>query len=230
MRIQCLQHVPFEGPAAIADWAAERGHALTVTPVFEGASWPAAGAYDWLILMGGPMGVQDEADHPWLKQEKASLGEAIAAGKTIVGICLGAQLLAEALGAHVVRNRHKEVGWLPIELTEPARDLELCRGLPTQLTVFHWHGDTFTLPPGAVHLAQSAACRHQIFLHGDRRLGLQCHLEATPDSVRDLVAQGAGELVAGPYVQEAATMLAAGPEYYRPIRQVLFDLLDRLPT
>jgi GMP synthase-like glutamine amidotransferase len=229
MRIHCLQHVPFEGPAGIADWAVRRGHSLTSTPLFAGGTLPDRSDFDWLVVMGGPMGVHDEGAYPWLSREKGLLREAIEAGKTLVGICLGAQLIADVLGARVFRNEHKEIGWLPVELTGEGRASEIFGFLPARLPVFHWHGDTFDLPDGARHLAGSEACRNQAFLYRERVLGLQFHLESTPRSVSDIVANCADEIVPGPYVQSAERMLAATDEDFRRIHQALFGILDRLP-
>jgi GMP synthase-like glutamine amidotransferase len=230
MRIQVLQHVPFEGPAGIADWAASRGHPLAVARLYCGDPLPALDAFDRLAVMGGPMGIYDEQDHPWLVPEKAFLAAAIQAGKNIVGVCLGAQLLADRLGARVVRNPQKEIGWLPIELTPEALADPVFGPLAPGLTVYHWHGDTFPLPRGATHLARSAGCEHQAFLYQGRVLGLQFHLETTPESLAALATHCADEIVPGPYVQDAATMLAAQPADYARIHSAMSGLLDRLPT
>lgn len=228
MHIQCLTHVPFEGPAGIADWAGARGHGIDVTPLHSGAPLPDPDRYHWLVVMGGPMGVGDESGHPWLADEKRAIREAVAAGKTVLGVCLGAQLIAEVLGGRVYRNAHPEIGWMPVELTPEGRESPLLGFLPQTLQVFHWHGDTFDLPPGAVHLARSAGCAHQAFSYADRVLGLQFHLESTPGSVADLVAHCADEIRPGPFVQGAASMLTASPEDYRRINGALFGILDRL--
>jgi GMP synthase-like glutamine amidotransferase len=229
MRIQVLQHVPFEGPAGIADWAQRHGHPLVIAHLYRGDPLPALDAFDRLVVMGGPMGIYDERGHPWLVSEKAFLAQAIRAGKSIVGVCLGAQLLADVLGAPVVRNAHKEIGWLPIELTAQAQADPVFGPLAPGLTVYHWHGDTFPLPPGATHLARSAGCEQQAFLYQGRVLGLQFHLETTPESLAALVANCAGEIVPGPYVQDAVTMLAADPTDYARIKTALFGILNRLP-
>ncbi|MFD2110505.1 type 1 glutamine amidotransferase [Thiorhodococcus fuscus] len=229
MRNHCLMHVPFEGPAAIADWSARRGHELTRTQVYAGEALPGQDAFDRLFIMGGPMGIYDEGEHPWLIPEKAFIAETIAAGKTVIGVCLGAQLIADALGARVHRNPHIEIGWFPIDLSEAGHDSEVTGFLPPSFEVFHWHGDTFDLPPGAVHLASSEACRNQAYLYEGRVLGLQFHIESTPQSVTDITTHCADELVPGGYIQSAERILAATAEDYARINAVLFGILDRLP-
>lgn len=229
MRIHVLQHVPFEGPSRIADWAAATGHALTTSHLYVGDPLPELARFDRLVVMGGPMGVGDEAEHSWLAPEKARIADAIAAGKSVVGICLGAQLIAEVLGARVWRNAHREIGWFPIDLTPAAAGVGLCTDLPRRLTAYHWHGDTFDLPAGAVHLARSEACEQQAFLYGDRVLALQCHLEATPEAVAALAEHCANEIEPGPWVQSAAEMLAAPPSVYADLNRSLVSLLERLP-
>ncbi len=228
MRIHCLQHVPFEGPAGIGDWAARKGYPVTTTLLFEHQRLPDREAFDWLVVMGGPMGVRDKADYPWMANQKELIGAAIAAGKTVIGVCLGAQLVADVLGARVYPNAHREIGWFPIELTDQGRASNLFALLFHRFEVFHWHGDTFDLPDGAVHLAHSKGCGHQAFLYADRVLGLQFHLESTPASVADLVANCADEIVPGRYVQDAERMLAATEKDYARINQALSGILDRL--
>lgn len=229
MRIHCLQHVPFEGPASIADWAVAKGYRVRTTPLFEGADLPSRPEFDLLLVMGGPMGIYDEAEYPWLAGEKVFLRETIAAEKTVVGICLGAQLLADVLGAPVYRNAHKEIGWFPMELTAAGRSSDLFGFLPQRLDVFHWHGDTFGMPAGAVHLARSEGCENQAFLYEGRVLGLQFHLESTPRSVQEILSNCADEIVPSAYVQNAERMLAATTDDYRRINQAMHGILDHLP-
>jgi GMP synthase-like glutamine amidotransferase len=228
MHIQCLTHVPFEGPAGISDWAHTRGHSIEATPLYTGADLPASGSFDWLVVMGGPMGVSDDEEFPWLTLEKEAIRAAINAGKTVVGVCLGAQLIASALGAGVYRNAHPEIGWMPVELTPEGRESRLFGFLPPSFQVFHWHGDTFDLPPGAIHLARSGACAHQAFVYDGRVLGLQFHLESTPTSVKGIVTQCADEIRPGPFVQSVERMLGAAPADYQLINAALFGILDRL--
>ena len=229
MRMTVLQHVPFEGPAGIADWAERRGHRLSTLALYDGDPLPEPSEYDWLIAMGGPMSVGDQSQYPWLAREKAAIRAAIDAGRTVVGVCLGAQLIAQVLGARVFPNAHKEIGWMPITLTEQGRTSDLFGFLPASFEVFHWHGETFELPAGAIPLASSAACANQAFLYADRVLGLQFHVESTQQSVAAIVRECAQELTSAPYIQTAQRMLSASPEDYAALQRVLVGILERLP-
>lgn len=225
MHIHFLQHVPFEGLASIRDWIERGGHTVGCTRLYAGDGFPRPEAVDLLIVMGGPMGVHDVDDYPWLTAEKAFLRAVIDAGKRVLGICLGAQLIADVLGARVFPNRQKEIGWFPVTRCTDAESYPLGRLLPDTFMAFHWHGDTFELPPGATHLAQSAACRHQAYAVGGRILGLQFHLETTPESARELIEHGGDELVDGPTIQSADEMLA-GSARFSELNRLMFTLLD----
>jgi GMP synthase-like glutamine amidotransferase len=222
MQIQYLQHVPFEGPGALREWAGTRGHDFAGTLLFEGEPLPDAGAVDMLVVLGGPMGVGD--DEPWLRAERELLREVLATGGQVVGVCLGAQQLAAALGADVQAHDRPEVGWFPVEATDAAT--ETCFGaLPDEYPVLHWHGDRFAVPAAATLTATSEACRTQAFVGADgRALGLQFHLEATPESVQRLV-DATDELPAGAWVQSREQLLDAGAPYER-LHENLFALLD----
>ncbi|MBP7738961.1 MAG: type 1 glutamine amidotransferase [Spirochaetes bacterium] len=201
MRIHCLQHVPFEGPAYLESVARSRGAEISVTRLFDGEPLPGPTEYDLLAIMGGPMGVHDEGKYPWMKQEKKFIGEAIKGGKKIVGICLGAQLIADVMGAAVYKNRYREIGWFPVTRTGGAVASVIGAVLPERFTAFHWHGDTFDIPAGAVHIAESNACRNQGFVYDDRVVALQFHLEATPESVKALLDNCLDELDGTMFVQ-----------------------------
>lgn len=232
MRVHWFQHVPFEGLGSIEPWLLERGHELTVTRFQHWGSpdgdarLPSLEAVDLLIAMGGPMSVHDTARHPWLVEEQRCLAAAIARGLPVLGICLGAQLIASALGARVLRNPQPEIGWFPLQaLAAPAHSP---LALPPSLPVFHWHGETFELPPNAVPLARSAACACQGFLLGTSVVGLQFHLETTPAAARALVEHCGEELVEGPFVQSATEILDAPPQRYQTCQAVLDTLLTAL--
>lgn len=156
MRLHYLQHVPFENPGSILTWAKENGHAITSTQLYQNDALPEQQDFDWLVVMGGPMNIYEEEIYPWLAAEKLFIGEAIAAGKVIIGLCLGGQLIADVIGGKVTQNPHKEIGWLPIQLSEEVRSTPLFSFFPEQPIVFQWHGDTFSvLPDDATCIAQS---------------------------------------------------------------------------
>jgi GMP synthase-like glutamine amidotransferase len=208
-------------------WAAERGHAIEGSRLFEGAPPPPVDAYDLLVVMGGPMGVGDTGKYPWMGAEKRCIAEAIEAGRSVVGVCLGAQLIAEVLGARVYRNAHREIGWFPVTPAPGARDDALLDGFPSVFEAFHWHGDRFDIPAGARRLAGSEGCANQVFASGDGVVGLQCHLESTPESVAALIENCADEIVPGPFVQDADTM-RRGVEAIGRMRPLLYGLLDNI--
>ena len=225
MRILCLQHVPFEGPATLADWAASRGHSLHCHPCNEDRELPAPESFDALLVMGGPMNIYETEAYPWLIAEKALIVAAIQANRYVIGICLGGQLIADALGAQVVKNAHREVGWFPIRRSSDCPDW--CP-LPEELRVLHWHGDRFDIPEGARPIACSEACTQQGFLYGDHVLAWQCHLEATPESVAALTEACSDELSEGPFVMPAQQLLAEQAETYAQMQHVLFEILDAM--
>ena len=227
MNIHFLQHVPFEGLASIRGWIERGGHKIGCTRLYAGDGFPRPETVDLLIVMGGPMGVHDIGQYPWLVAEKAFLRAVIGADKRVLGICLGAQLIADVLGARVYPNGQKEIGWFPVTRSEDAGASVLGRLLPAEFMAFHWHGDTFDLPPGAVHLGRSAVCRHQAYAVGERILGLQFHLETTPESARELIEHAGDELVAAPTIQSADDVLADSARF-EVLNRLMFALLDGL--
>jgi GMP synthase (glutamine-hydrolysing) len=227
MRINYLQHVPFEGLGSIEQWIRARQYHPTATRLYRDDPLPRVDSIDWLIVMGGPMGVHDEDKHPWLMSEKRMIEEAIRQGKVVIGICLGAQLIADVLGARVYPNRFKEIGWFPIELTEAGQHSPLFGFLPRRLNVFHWHGDTFDLPSDAEHIARSEACEHQAFVYEERVIGLQFHMESTPGGIDTLIRNCSVELVDGRYIQ-APSQLMAAPEAFSIINRFMDGLLTRI--
>jgi GMP synthase-like glutamine amidotransferase len=226
MRAHCLQHVPFEGLGSIGPWLETAGCEVTFTRFFENAGLPELGQVDFLVVMGGPMSVDDELEFPWLSREKAFVRSAVEAEKPVLGVCLGAQLIASAMGARVYPNPCKEIGWFPVRQALPPADrpFRLFR-FPAEAVVFHWHGETFDLPDGAVLLAESAGCRNQAFQLGPSAIGLQFHLETTPESLRELAANCRAELVPARYVQPEAALLAAPPARYRTIHGLMAEVL-----
>ncbi len=226
MNVHYLMHVPFEGLGSMESWFVARGHTLSRTRLFAGESLPSMEALDWLIVMGGPMGVDDEHRFPWLGREKAFIEQTLQRDIPVLGICLGAQLLAHVLGAAVTRNREREIGWFPTRLTEQGRDLPVLAGLPGEFTAFHWHGDRFDIPAGAIRVAASEACDNQAFVYR-RAVGLQFHLETQPSNAMDLCAHCRDELVSGPHVQTAQTMLQE-PGRFTAIQALMHRLLENM--
>jgi GMP synthase-like glutamine amidotransferase len=228
LRIQVLQHVPFEGPARIADYATAHGHALAVARVDLGIALPSPEAFELLVVMGGPMSVHDEREHPWLEAEKRCVAAAIEADRGVLGICLGAQLIALTSGARVYPASEKEIGWFPVRGPRSAVATTAHVLLPERFTPLHWHGETFDLPPLARRLAETDVCENQAFQLHDRVVGLQFHLEATTASVRALVEHAAGDIMGGDFQQLPAAILAEAPARTDATAPLIEAVLDHL--
>lgn len=219
VRLHALIHGPTDGPGKIADWATARGRPLATTRLYAGEALPELATFDLLVIMGGGLNIYQHRDYPWLVPEKRFIGEAIERGKCALGVCLGAQLIADVLGAKVVQNAEKEIGWFPV------RTVSHCgafAALPEQMTVFQWHGDTFGIPPGAVRVAESDACANQAFVYGQRVVGVQFHIEVAPDSVAQFIAGGESEMTPARFVQPPEQVLKS-PAGFVP--SALGDLL-----
>lgn len=226
MRAHYFQHVPFEGLGSIEPWLDSNGYELTNTRFFESADLPDPKAIDLLVVMGGPMSVNDDDKFPWLTLEKQFVREIIESGKPVLGICLGAQIIANAMGAKVFPNVAKEIGWFPIHAV--ASSVDSVFHFPSSEIVFHWHGETFDLPPGAIRMAQSEGCENQAFQLGERVIGLQFHLETTPKSAREIVSNCRGELVPSRYVQTEEEILSAPSSRYKSINYLMSSILSFL--
>lgn len=207
LRIHFLQHVTFERPGYLQAWAEGHGFSLTGTKLFEDEGLPGLSAFDCLIIMGGPMSVNDEFIYPWLKSEKSFIHSAIYAGKHVIGICLGAQLIANTLGARVFACDKKEIGWFPVYKTDEGKNSSLLNVIPDILDVMHWHGETFDLPRGAVNLMRTEICENQAFIYGEKVLGLQFHMEFTSGSLAEMVQNCGHELIEDDYVQTARNIM-----------------------
>jgi GMP synthase-like glutamine amidotransferase len=175
-----LQHVEWEGPGIIAREAEKRGCEVDIRRLDREDALPDPEHLDGLVVMGGPLGAYEEDRYPFLHKECELLGAVARFGKPLLGVCLGAQLLAKALGARVFPGHGPEIGFGSIELTPTGREDPLFAGADHSLPVFHWHGDTFTLPEGAELLASSQMYPHQAFRFGSHAYGLQFHIE--PDA------------------------------------------------
>jgi len=225
LSIHTFMHVPFEGLGCMEQWIKGNNHLSGYTCFYENYRLPDLETIDWLIVMGGPMSVYDEAFYPWLTEEKAFIRKAIELGKTVIGICLGSQLIAEVLGAKVYPNNQKEIGWYEVSLSEKTSELPLFTGFEKQFPVFHWHGDTYDIPKGSKHLISSTACTNQAFLYSSNVLGLQFHLEVTVQSLQSMVDHGREELVENMTIQSAETILGE-TRYFDDNNRKMYQLLD----
>ncbi len=226
-KLHYFQHVPFENLGVIEAWAEIHDFSLSASRLYESPVVDMPADIDWLVVMGGPMGADDHDEYPWLVDEKKAIARAIEKGKVVLGICLGAQLIAEVLGASIRKNAYKEVGWFPVFLERKSLDHPLAQIFPSQWDAFHWHGDTFDIPDGARLLATSSACRSQGFVYGDRVVGLQFHMEITRAGAESLVKHCAADLAADEFVATPDQILAPDAPF-EASHKVMTQLLDHL--
>ncbi|MDX9905445.1 MAG: gamma-glutamyl-gamma-aminobutyrate hydrolase family protein [Bacteroidales bacterium] len=221
MRAHIFQHLAFEGPGTIQPWLKNAGYDLTFTVFAEKVFFPEINSVDFLVVMGGSMSVNDEGKFPWLIAEKQFIREFIATGKPVLGICLGAQLIASALGARVYPNKTKEIGWFSVTgLPSRLPNFQF----PVSFTPLHWHGDTFDLPEGAVLLASSEATKNQAFQYGKNVLAIQFHPEADRQTLQDFCFYFKKELVPERFIQSEEEIVKYADEYLSSMD----DLIDRL--
>ena len=208
--IVIFRHVPTEGPGSFAEFLDRRGIPHRTVRIDAHDPIPESIAdLPGLVFMGGPMSVND--DLPWIPKILKLIRAAVAADVPVLGHCLGGQLMSRALGGKVTRNRVKELGWLKVTAIDSAESHRWLDGLPPQFEVFHWHGETFTIPPGATHILRSRYCRNQAYVLG-KHLALQCHIEMTPELVRRWARDGEREIAASlssPGVQRQSRMLSS---------------------
>ena len=242
LRIHALFHTDYEDLSYIKQWAISQNHSISYTMPHNNDVLPTHDSFDWLIVMGGPMSIHEEEKYPWLINEKRLIRQAIDAGKTVVGVCLGAQLIAHCLGATVQPANVKEVGWLPIRLTAKGQSHPLLQDLPQQaFTVFHWHGDGFDCPQGASIIASTEAWANQGFIYqapqhkalGTWVVGWQCHFEVTKESLVKMVTNGADYIQSGisdypETVQSPAEIITLGDKYIEENNARLGAMLNRI--
>lgn len=229
MRVHLLKHMDHIGHGFIDEWLQEQGHPYKVTRVHAGEPFPAIDEFDFLIILGGEMGVYEEEEHPWLIQEKQWIRKVIDSNKRILGICLGGQLIASSMGATVRKHDHSEIGWWPITFKEPAFAHPFLKGINEINTLFEFHYDTFEIPSEAVLLAESKACKRQAFAIGDRILGLQFHPEFNPEIVEHIVNKMGPKIKNGPFVEPINEMLAT-PERFESSKLFLYTLLNNIES
>lgn len=227
INIHILQHEPFEGAGLLEEWAKERGHKLSVTLVYENQVMPSLNAFDWLIIMGGAMSANDEEEYAWIKAEKEVIKQSVEQGKAVIGICLGSQMIASALGKAVYKNKMKEIGWFPLHLTDEGMHSEFLSPEWNDQLFLHWHGETFDLPEGAAHLAFSAGCVNQAFCIGNKVFGFQFHPETNLQTLAQMVNSGAEELIKDKFVMEAKEILKRA-SIIDSTRILYFKFLDKV--
>jgi GMP synthase-like glutamine amidotransferase len=202
-----IRHSATEGAGYFADFLDQRAIPWRLLGIDSGDALPASiSGYSGLCLMGGAMSVNDAL--PWIAPELDLIRQAVTRGTPVIGHCLGGQLLAKALGGVVSANPVKEIGWAEVRVTDPVAAADWLGADARVLNVFHWHGETFSVPPGAVRILESAHCTNQAYIVDNRHIGMQCHVEMTPSMIRAWCAHGAAEIAASTSlaVQSPATM------------------------
>lgn len=227
INFQCFMHVPYEGPGIITEWIGKKNHPLNYTRFYIGDSLPKVSDVDLLVIMGGPMNVFDYHVHPWMQDEIEWVSDFIKTGKPVLGICLGAQIIAASLGVDVYPGKHKEIGWHNLQFLPLLGEYKIWDELPATRKVFHWHGDTFPIPDGATRIASSHAFPNQGFIFNSKVFALQFHLEVTPESVKEMVENCRSELIPDLYIQSEGEILRE-ERYYHSNQELMFQLLDYL--
>jgi GMP synthase-like glutamine amidotransferase len=224
MNIQVFQNISFEGPAFIEEIAEKNGYGLHVTRLFDGENPLPPTDYDMLVIMGGPMNIYEESEYPWLINEKKAIEQAINSEKIVFGICLGAQLLADILGAEVYKNEEREIGWFPVHRMDTETDDKHLSFLPDKMTVFHWHSETFRIPGNAVRIYSSEATENQSFIYENKVLAMQFHLEMKKSSIKDLAYYCEYDIEPSKFVMEKGKMLKLYKKYEEENKKVLKDI------
>ena len=225
LKIHFIQNYSLATPGYIGSWALQKGHQVSLTKPYDAPVFPKPNDFDLLIILGGTIGAYEEKQIPWLRVEKEFIQETMNADKCVLGICLGAQLIAQALGAKVFPHKHKEIGWWPIRLTQAGKENSLFKGVAENFTAFEFHQDTFDLPDGAVLLATSQCCANQAFMYGKRIFGVQFHPELTNDQIHCIM--NLSEAGDGPYEQDPDAIKARSD--CLPLqREILYTMLENI--
>ena len=227
LKVHILQHANFEGPGIIEDWALTRGYKISFTRLYLGEDLPGGKDVEILVIMEGPMSFDEIDKYPWLKNEILFIKEVIIASKAVLGICLGAQLLAEALGSRALHGNKKEIGWFPVYFDSYTLKKTGMEFIPEVIKVFHWHKDTFEIPTGAIHLARSNAFTNQAFIYKSKVIGLQFHFEVRIDSVINMIRYGRHELEKSDYVQGEVEILN-NSGYIENSNKIMVNILNKL--
>ncbi len=230
MIIGCLMQVPFEEPGFIEMWAKDRGHDFFKIKLYENEKPPKPEIFDLLVIMGGPMSIYDDKKYPFLSFEKEYLKEALKTKTYLLGICLGAQLLAHILGAKVKKNPVKEIGFFPIYFTSQAQLSYPFRQFVKVKSkmAFHYHEDTFEIPKNALRCARSEFCENQAFSYNhDKVIGLQYHWEVTPEIIKNIL-DNTYNYFSSSSIQDKKTILKLAKEYADDFKDTMYSFLFKL--
>ena len=225
MNILCITHADFESPGVIETWANERGYKFTISRPYKGELLSLKSHYDFLIVMGGPQSPLELDNAPYLEDEIKLIQQAIEHNKLVIGFCLGAQLIGEALGAKTLRSPEKEVGVFPLSLTKEAENDPLMKEFPNSFPVMHWHNDMPGLTESSTLLGYSQGCPRQIVKYKNLVYGFQCHFEITLQGIKTMIKAVPGDLKPSKFTQSAEELLQ---QDYDAINQTMFKILDRL--
>lgn len=225
MKAYVFQHVPFEGLGCIQSWLDQNQYQTQYIRMYEDPVLPPVESVDLLIILGGPMNVNEEVAFPWLKREKEFIRQIMEAKTPLLGICLGAQMIASSLGKQVQQNPRKEIGWFEIEGIPSSSPTF---SFPEKATVFQWHEDTFEIPDGAIHIATSTACKNQAFQIDRHTIGLQFHLETSLETMEFLLESFNESEINQPSIQSSDEMRRLAPQKLAASNQLMFNLLDYL--
>lgn len=226
--LYCIEHVSFEGPGTLKEWCAERNIKLKRIRLWAGDPLPRVEDVKKLVVMGGPMSIYDELDYEWLADEKEFIKSVCQKWEPkVLGICLGAQIIADALGALVYPNEETEIGFFPITNAENGNDGPL-EPLAEGQVVLHWHGDKFEIPSGSTWLKQSEACPNQAFWWDERVLGLQFHLETDEACLNNLLDTGEAQEKAGMKWVQSEEEIEQSLNYLPDIKEAYFKVLDKM--
>lgn len=224
MKIHAILHASFETVGSIENWVSKNNHVLTITHSYLNQTLPEISDFDFLIIMGGPQSPREQDIYPYLSDEINLIRRAISTNKLVLGFCLGAQLIGEALGATTLRSPEKEIGIWPISLTEDGRKDPLFQSFGDSFDVIHWHNDMPGIPEGAVLLATSEGCPHQAFRYHDRVYGFQFHMEITQENAKTMCQHCPDDLRPSKFTQSKEDLLNGD---FNSVNQKMNIILDR---
>lgn len=229
IKIHILKHADFEGPGYIEKWAQNNSHDISFTNLYLKEKLPNLNDLDFLVIMGGPMSVNDTDKIDWLEYELKFIKDAIDEGKVVLGICLGSQLIAKALNSTVYPAKSTEVGWFPVMFNKKELSRELKEILPDYITTLHWHGETFDIPRGAIGFGSSTDTPNQAFIYNEKVLGLQFHPETTVYTIEGFIENMGNDIQEGRYIQPIG-IIRKGAEYIIENNQLLDNLISYLSS